>query len=244
MRKWIALLLAVLLCLSVTGCGGSGNPDHDYVLSLMEKGDYDMAIQILEHLKEQAGGAPATEATQDTVPTETAAPTEASTEAPTEAPAEVFLPNVGSNVVQMTIDLVNRFMEEKGYAMVEAYENNSGSKAREVSVSHAMEYRLENWDTFNAHFLLVCLEADVAYDIYFNDKLYILQDLDSGMIYDSSMLHNNIPDPAATMEDVCLRAINAYLSHLMHNPDLMWSEREIREELTDADISKVNEAIK
>ena len=244
MRKWIALLLAVLLCLSVAGCGGSGNPDHDYVLSLMEKGDYDMAIQVLEHLREQAGGAPATEATQDTIPTETAAATEASTEAPTETPTEVFLPNVGSNVVQMTTDLVSRFMEEKGNAMVEAYENNSGSKAREVSASHAMEYRLEDWDTFNAHFLLVCLEADIFYDNGFNHELYILQDLDSGMIYDSTMLHDSIPDPAVTMEDVCLRATNAYASYVMNNHSQLWSEWEIREELTAADISKINEAIK
>ena len=51
MKKWIALLLAVAVCASLAACGGTGNPDHDYVLALMEKGDYDMAIKVLENLR-------------------------------------------------------------------------------------------------------------------------------------------------------------------------------------------------
>ena len=68
--------------------------------------------------------------------------------------------------------------------------------------------------------------------------------LDSGMIYDSSMLHDNIPDPAASMEDVCLRAVNAYISYLYFNTDFMWAEHESREELSASDISIINDTLK
>lgn len=143
----------------------------------------------------------------------------------------------------MATDLVNRFMEEKGNALVEAYENNAGKRARDISVSHALEYRLGNWDGFTVHFMLVCLEADICTDGFY-EQVYLLADLDSGKIYDSTMLHDSIPDPAVTMDDVCLRATNAYMSYVMYNPGQVWADMEIREELTDADIAAVNEALK
>ena len=234
MKKWIALLLAVSLCAALAACGGTKNPDHDYVLSLMEKGDYDMAIQVLEHLREQAGGTASADAAQNTTPAETAA----ATEMPTEPSQPVI-----TGQVQMATDLVNRFMEEKGNALVEAYENNAGKRARDISVSHALEYRLGNWDGFTVHFMLVCLEADICTDGFY-EQVYLLADLDSGKIYDSTMLHDSIPDPAVTMDDVCLRATNAYMSYVMYNPGQVWADMEIREELTDADIAAVNEALK
>ena len=241
MKKFIVFLLATALCLSMAACGGTGYPDHDYVLALMEKGDYDMAIQVLEHLRDQAGGTPVSTQAPTAAPTEV--PTAAPTEVPTEAPTEVPQPVTGDRV-QIAINLVSRFMEEKGNTLVQNYEKDFGAKARDISVSHAMEYQLADWDKFNAHFLLVCLEADVVHDNIVTDKLYLLQDLNSGIIYDSSMLHDNISDPAATMEDVCLRAITAYISHLIFNTDQMWSEMETREGLSSADIAAINEALK
>lgn len=254
MKKWIALLLAFSLCASLAACGGPEDPDHAYVLSLMERGDYDMAISVLENLRDKANGTTSAEVTPTEATPNTTEAAPATTEAPREtAPAETVTiieapaaapQPVSSDRIQAAADLVIRFMEEKGNAMVEDYETNAGARARDISVSHAMEYQLNNWDTFPAYFLLVCLEADVFYDNVFNDKVYLLQDLDSGMIYDSSMLHDNIPDPAASMEDVCLRAVNAYISYLFFNRDIMWAEHETREELSAADISAINEALK
>lgn len=43
MKKLTALLLVLFLCLSLAACGNTGNPDHDYILHLLEQGDYDMA---------------------------------------------------------------------------------------------------------------------------------------------------------------------------------------------------------
>lgn len=51
MRRVIALILAFVLCLSLAACGGTGNKDHDYILHLLEQGEYDMAIHVIEGLK-------------------------------------------------------------------------------------------------------------------------------------------------------------------------------------------------
>ena len=51
MRRTIAFLTALILCLSFAACGGTGNKDHDYILHLLEQGEYDMAIHVIEGLK-------------------------------------------------------------------------------------------------------------------------------------------------------------------------------------------------
>ena len=51
MKRVIALSLLLSLCLSLAACGGTGNKDHDYILQLLENGEYDMAIHVIEGLK-------------------------------------------------------------------------------------------------------------------------------------------------------------------------------------------------
>lgn len=51
MRKIVVFFLLLALCLSLTACGGTGNKDHDYILHLLEQGEYDMAIHVIEGLK-------------------------------------------------------------------------------------------------------------------------------------------------------------------------------------------------
>ena len=56
MKRITALLLALSLCLSLAACGGTGNETHDYIVSLLEKGEYDMAIYVIEGLRDGKAG--------------------------------------------------------------------------------------------------------------------------------------------------------------------------------------------
>ncbi len=58
MKKLISLILALLLCVSTVGCGKT-NEDHEYILHLLEQEEYDMAIRVIEALRDEKGGAPA-----------------------------------------------------------------------------------------------------------------------------------------------------------------------------------------
>ena len=53
MKKTISLLLALVLCFMLAACGssGTGNEDYDYIISLLDRGEYDMAIQVIEMLR-------------------------------------------------------------------------------------------------------------------------------------------------------------------------------------------------
>ena len=60
MKKTISLLLALVLCFMLAACGssGTGNEDYDYIISLLDRGEYDMAIQVIEMLRTGSAAVP------------------------------------------------------------------------------------------------------------------------------------------------------------------------------------------
>lgn len=165
MQKSILLLFAVTLCASLTACGGTGNPDHDYVLTLMEKGDYDMAITVLENLKAQSG-------------TVTAADPTPAPDLPEETPESA---SALTSEQLLVADTVRQFMADKGDAMIKGFEAAIGQAAREPVVIGAIEYMLGNCDSngSTSHCMLIAMEADIAVEGGVNDNLQFLPDMDT-----------------------------------------------------------------
>lgn len=58
MRKFLAFLLVLTICIGLAACGdnGTGNETYDYILHLLESGEYDMAIHVIEGLKDGKTG--------------------------------------------------------------------------------------------------------------------------------------------------------------------------------------------
>ncbi len=52
MKKIISALLIMVLCLSLCACGGTGNEHYDYIIYLLENGQYDMAIHTIEGIRD------------------------------------------------------------------------------------------------------------------------------------------------------------------------------------------------
>ena len=122
---------------------------HDYVIALMEKGDYAMAIQVLEHLQGQSGEPITPEATDTSAEQPEATP----------EPAPAL-----SELQQLAMETVAAFMAEKGEAMIRGFEEQTAGKAREPQVVNVMEYHLADYDGQGgvAHCLMIALEADLA----------------------------------------------------------------------------------
>ena len=233
MKKLIALLLAVTLCVSLAACGGAKNPDQEYVLALMEKGDYDMAIRVLENLRDQAGGSPKEEP-------ETTEPTAAPTAAPL----------VLSEMQQQVLDAVNRFLEETGNTWMEQYEQGIGQAPRPVTVTHGASYVLEKWEGFDyVECLLIRLEMDVLYydedgNGGVTDVMYIAIDAKTGTIYNATMPQKADGEkPIYDTEAALLRHIlGSYASYILYNTEYVWSSAGKLTVLSQEEIQGINKA--
>ena len=238
MKKWIALLLAIAVCISLAACGGTGNPDHDYVLSLMEKGDYDMAIKVLENLRGESG----VSAEEETVGAESQE--EEKTAEETQKPVSNL-----SSVEQLVVDTVNQYMADKGNALQQAFRDIICQEPSPLTVIHAMEYRLGNCDGNGnaAHCLLIYLSGDIAGDWGANDNLQLLLDMDTQKLYNSVDADWDLISACDGMptneEEFNVIALNSYHSFVGDNAELLMADLEIREPLTEDALKVINEAL-
>lgn len=235
MKKVLSLALIILLCTALCACdsSGTGNPDHDYVIALMEKGDYDMAIQVLEHLNGESD--PEEEAAEEVAEEAVEAA------APTAEPAPSL-----TELQQVAVDTVAGFMAEKGEAMIRGFEEETAGKAREPKVASAMEYHLADYDGKGgvAHCLMIALEADVFVGDGFEESVRLLVDLDSGAVYNSTELDESILNRGepANREELNTFLLNGYFSHLLFGEGV-WASHELREEFSEEDLTVINEAL-
>jgi len=237
LKKYRIVLLILALCCGLCACGdsGTGNPDHDYVIALMEKGDYDMAIQVLEHLNGDSDSEEEVPASGET------AEENAETTVPTAEP----VPSL-SEMQQLVVDTVATFMAEKGEAMIRGFEEQTAGKAREPRVINAMEYHLADFDGKGgvAHCMMIALEADVFVGDGFDGSVRLLVDLDSGAVYNSVELDESILNRGepANREELNTFLLNGYFSHLVFGEGI-WASHELREDFSEADLTAINDAL-
>lgn len=249
MRKILSFCIAAALCLSLGACGSAKNSDHDYILSLLERGEYDKAIRVIEMLRDGAEGVQTQSA--QTVATEAAVTQTAAADTAATQTAAMEGPVAGAtDREKLAADTVKTFLENTGDAAIKQYEDVIAQKARPTMVTHAMEYRLGNWDGkgTNAHCMLIWLSADVVWDNSAYDSVQILLDMDTGKNYDSLNADWNLIDACGgdptNKEEFNTIALNAYHSYVLYGAEQMWTEWEIREEFSDSELAAINEALK
>lgn len=249
MRKILSFCIAAALCLSLGACGSAKNSDHDYILSLLERGEYDKAIRVIEMLRDGAEGVQTQSA--QTVATEAAVTQTAAADTAATQTAAMEGPVAGAtDREKLAADTVKTFLENTGDAAIKQYEDVIAKKARPAMVTHAMEYRLGNWDGkgTNAHCMLIWLSADVVWDNSAYDSVQILLDMDTGKNYDSLNADWNLIDACGgdptNKEEFNTIALNAYHSYVLYGEEQMWTEWEIREEFSDSELTAINEALK
>ena len=234
LRVLVGLLLVVVL---LTGCGNKLTTEEEYLLNLVRSGDYAMAIQVIENIRIREGGAAV----------ETAVEEMSETIEESEEPVETK-PQM-SQRAQMAMDAVNRFLEEEGYALMQAFEEVTADNAADPVVTHAMEYRLGNCDGNGnvSHLLLVMLDMDVAYDNGVNDFVQLVLDLDTQTLYNSSrydeamvLACNGMP---TNEEEFNMIALNSYCNFRDGGDMLLMADLEIQEIFTQEEITAINNAL-
>ena len=152
---------------------------------------------------------------------------------------------------QLAVDTVNRYMTEKGNEMVASYENDIGLEARNVTVTHAMDYVLENWEMYDyVHCLMIRLAMDaVIFDENGNGGVYdhmcIVLDVETGEIYDLTMpVQTNGEVPIYDTVDTLMPAlVNAFDSAIVFDEPIVWSSAAQQDAFTAKELKNINKAI-
>lgn len=256
MKKWIALLLAASLCAALAACGGTGNPEHDYVLSLMEKGDYDMAISVLENLRDQANGTKTTTeaVSKEAAQTDAASDVAEAAEAPTGASSEsIVTASPLTAEQQLVADAVNATIQSEDFAAWQSlYKEFMGNDPKTPEVTSALHYQIGSFDGEKVDCYLINISADVAYWVNkeadegaVEEQFQILVDTNTKAVYNSITADiANYTGDISTSESratYLLWVYNGIQTGNSTGPIL--NEMEITAELTTADIAAISAAL-
>ena len=152
---------------------------------------------------------------------------------------------------QLAVDTVNRYMTEKGNEMVATYEEAIGQEARDVTVTHVLDYVLENWEMYDyVHCLMIRLAMDaVIFDENGNGGVYdhmcIVLDMETGEIYDLTMpVQSNGEVPIYDTVDTLMPVLaNAFDSAIVFDESIVWSSAAQQDAFTAKELKNINKAI-
>lgn len=152
---------------------------------------------------------------------------------------------------QLAVDTVNRYMTEKGNEMVATYEEDMGLEARDVTVTHVLDYVLEDWEMYDfVHCLMIRLAMDaVTRDENGEGAVYyymcIVLDMETGEIYDLTMpVQSNGEVPVYDTVDTLMPClVSAFDSAIMFDDPVVWSSAAQHDYFTAKELKSINKAI-
>lgn len=166
----------------------------------------------------------------------------------TEMEIEVNEDMTGEDVV---ISAMQAFKTSELYdKLIVGYEERTGEKGREFTVTRATEYQIPDLEGKDYHLMMMNADADVYSepDNCFYDRVILMVDMETGKVYDNYYCLNvaSYTVQMETEEDVLTYCMSVYNSYLMgYNDGIMTSadSDETHTELSAEEIAEINEAV-
>ena len=217
MKKWIALLLTAVLCLSVTNlllaaalCLSLGTRDG-------KKGENTVA----------SGEISATAASSD-------------------APANIVVDGKEISAKDFLIEHLSAYIQSDAYlARKAAFEENSGRKAPPFSVTYAFELKLDDFgsEQLSLHFFMVKAKCASVVDGIAYDSVTMAIDYDTGTVYDRYSVDESWMEKSEKEQAIYIAAAGGYFVDTYYNGEPILMDSEIHIPLSDSDIAEVNQAL-
>ena len=192
MKKVISLLLVLMLCSAFAACSrnvSTGNSDYDYIISLLDRGEYDMAIQVIEMLRSNSSEEPAE--TQTSEQNEQSEPADSTAIA---HPGETFFDALAiienGTDYHFNIHLINGTGRQLTLKALKVVDYENGNMAGEYT-HDGNEYRDQNWYVLPSNTDISYYDDWHPYPAPFErrDYIFIYQDED-GTEYTASYIFN------------------------------------------------------
>ncbi len=217
MKKWFALLLTAVLCLSVT--------------NLL------LAAALCLSLGSRDG-----KKGEDTVASREISATAASSD----APANIVVDGKEISAKDFLIEHLNAYLQSDAYlARKAAFEENSGRKAPPFSVTYAFELKLDDFgsEQLSLHFFMVKAKCASFVDGIAYDSVTMAIDYDTGTVYDRYSVDESWMEKSEKEQAIYIAVEGGYFVDAYYNGEPIFVDSEIHIPLSDSDIAEVNQAL-
>ena len=220
MKKWIALLLTAVLCLSVTNLLLAAALCLSLATRDGKKGENTVA----------SGEISAT----------------AATAASSDAPANIVVDGKEISAKDFLIEHLSAYLQSEAYlARKAAFEENSGRKAQPFAVTYAFELKLDDFgsEQLSLHFFMVKAKCDSFVDGIAYDSVTMAIDYDTGTVYDRYSVDESWMEKSEKEQAIYIAAAGGYFVDSNYNGEPIFADSEIHIPLSDSDIAEVNQAL-
>lgn len=217
MKKWFALLLTAVLCLSVTNLLLAAALCLSLATRDGKKGENTVASREI-----------------------------AATAASSDAPANIVVDGKEISAKDFLIEYLNAYLQSDAYlARKAAFEENSGRKAPPFSVTYAFELKLDDFgsEQLSLHFFMVKAKCASFVDGIAYDSVTMAIDYDTGTVYDRYSVDESWMEKSEKEQAIYIAAAGGYFVDPNYNGEPIFMDSEIHIPLSDSDIAEVNQAL-
>ena len=217
MKKWIALLLTAVLCLSVTNLLLAASLCLSLATRDGKKGENTVASREIS-----------------------------ATAASSDAPANIVVDGKEISAKDFLIEHLNAYLQSDAYlARKAAFEENSGRKAPPFSVTYAFELKLDDFgsEQLSLHFFMVKAKCASFVDGIAYDSVTMAIDYDTGTVYDRYSVDESWMEKSEKEQAIYIAAAGGYFVDANYNGEPIFMDSEIHIPLSDSDIAEVNQAL-
>ena len=246
MKKWFALLLTAVLCLSLTNlllaaalCLSLGTRDG-------KKGESTAA----------SSGAPAnivvdgkkgeSTAASSNAPANTVANEKDDASVSSDMPANIVVDGKEIPVKDFLIAYLSNYIQSDAYlARAAEFEKASARQAQPIAVTYAFELKLDGLGKENQslHFFMVKANCDSFVDGIFYDSVTMAIDYDTGTVYDQFSVDESWMEKSEKEQDIYIAVAGGCFVDAFYNGEPIFVDSETHIPLSDSDIAEINQAL-
>ena len=148
--------------------------------------------------------------------------------------------------VELTIEAVNALLASEEYSEKSSkFEELTGSAPKEPKVTYVMEYKLDGFDGFDLHLLLISLEVEFAVKKGIHDRTTLVVDMNNGSWCDGvrsdfDKWQNSFKGNCESIEDCYFIFLQPTFEEAGRRGAVLWSENESYTILESDDLTRIN----
>ena len=216
MKRWIAVLSAAVLCLSLA-------------VALLSAAVLRLSLAVY-------GGKNDASVSSDTHANSVSSDT----------PANIVVDGKEIPVKDFLIEYLNTYIQSDEYlARTAEFEKVFGQEAQPFAVTYAFELKLDGWGMENQslHFFMVKANCDSIVDGVCYNSVTMAIDYDTGAVYDRFSVDESWLEKSGKEQAIHTAVKGGYFADPFYNGEPIFMDSETHIPLSDSDIAEINQAL-